>query len=99
MCVQKEYIVVEEQVISVVEVTSTETVVVEDVVTETIEIGIAGEQGPKGDKGDPGENADQSFQYVHNQAVASAMWNIPHNLGGYPNITVEDSAGTVVEGA
>ena len=33
-------------------------------------------------------------QYVHDQAVPSASWSIVHNLGGYPAVTVVDSAGT-----
>lgn len=36
--------------------------------------------------------------YRHAQGISSAVWNIKHNLGFYPNVTVEDSAGTIVEG-
>jgi hypothetical protein len=36
--------------------------------------------------------------YLHQQAVAASLWTITHNLGFYPNVTVIDSAGTVVEG-
>lgn len=35
--------------------------------------------------------------YIHEQAVASAVWEINHNLGRYPSITVVDSAGDVVQ--
>lgn len=38
------------------------------------------------------------LSYVHNQGVASATWVITHNLGFYPNVIVEDSGGTTVEG-
>ena len=41
----------------------------------------------------------QELGYVHIQEVASATWNITHGLGFTPNITVVDTAGTVVEGS
>ena len=37
--------------------------------------------------------------YVHIQEVPSNTWTIEHGLGFVPNITVVDSAGTVVEGS
>lgn len=37
-----------------------------------------------------------AFRYA--QGTPSAVWNIKHSLGFYPNVTVEDSAGTIVEG-
>jgi hypothetical protein len=36
--------------------------------------------------------------YAHTQSVSSATWTINHNLDFYPNVTVLDSAGTIVEG-
>ena len=36
--------------------------------------------------------------YNHVQGVATSTWNIVHNLGFYPNVTVQDSAGNIVEG-
>lgn len=36
--------------------------------------------------------------YAHTQATSSATWTINHNLDFYPNVTVVDSAGTIVEG-
>ena len=36
--------------------------------------------------------------FVHNQLLAADTWNITHNLGKYPSVTVVDSAGTVVIG-
>ena len=42
---------------------------------------------------------NQELGYVHIQEVASATWNITHGLGFTPNITVVDTAGTVVEGS
>lgn len=36
--------------------------------------------------------------YHHTQSVASATWVINHYLGWYPNVTIVDSSGSVVEG-
>ena len=36
--------------------------------------------------------------YVHNQGTPEATWVIDHDLGWYPNVTVEDSGGSTVEG-
>jgi hypothetical protein len=36
--------------------------------------------------------------YHHTQSVASATWVINHYLGWYPNLTVQDSSGSIVEG-
>jgi hypothetical protein len=41
----------------------------------------------------------QELGYVHIQEVSSATWTITHGLGFTPNITVVDTAGTVVEGS
>lgn len=59
----------------------------------TVDIGVSGPQGPAGtiDYGELG--------YVHDQMSASTTWSINHELGFVPNITVVDSAGTVVEGS
>ena len=58
--------------------------------------------GPKTDSG-WGTPTDlvgsQELGYVHIQEVASATWSITHGLGFVPNITVVDTAGTVVEGS
>lgn len=56
------------------------------------ERGPAGEPGPAGPAGPPGGN------YRHVQELPVATWEIPHNLDFFPNITVVDSAGSVVEG-
>lgn len=36
--------------------------------------------------------------YTHTQSVASAQWDITHNLGFKPNVTTFNSAGDIVEG-
>lgn len=64
--------------------------------TVLVEIGIA---GPQGAQGIPGEVLFSDLSYVHNQAVPSDTWTVTHNLRFMPNITVVDSAGTVVEGS
>ena len=42
--------------------------------------------------------ASGDIAYVHHQTSASLEWQIRHNLGKYPSVTVVDSAGTVVVG-
>lgn len=58
--------------------------------------------GPKTDSG-WGSPVDlvgsQELAYMHIQENASATWSITHGLGFVPNITVVDTAGTVVEGS
>lgn len=36
--------------------------------------------------------------YVHTQGVAGNIWTINHNLNYYPNVSIVDSAGSVVIG-
>lgn len=60
---------------------------------------VLGVQGPKGDPGEQGPaGPDKPLGYVHHQGTPSATWQITHNLDFQPNLTVVDSAGTVVEG-
>jgi hypothetical protein len=58
--------------------------------------GAQGPTGPAGPAGPPGP--EPTVSYVHTQSVPSDEWGIDHDLGWYPNATVLDSAGTVVEG-
>lgn len=55
-----------------------------------------GIQGPPGATGSP---TGSDLHYMHDQMVASATWNIVHNLNKYPSVAVVDSAGSEVEGA
>ena len=55
-----------------------------------ITLGNSGPQGPPG--------AAQVLAYVYTQGVPSSEWTIVHGLEFVPNITVVDSAGSVVEG-
>lgn len=59
-----------------------------------VELGVTGPQGPQGEGVSLAE-----VSYIHNQPSASTTWTINHNLGFYPNITVVDSSGNVVEGS
>jgi hypothetical protein len=43
-------------------------------------------------------NQSPPIAYKHVQTASSQTWVITHNLNFYPNITVMDSAGNVVEG-
>jgi len=36
--------------------------------------------------------------YRHVQATPASTWVITHNLNSYPNVTVEDSGGSTIEG-
>jgi hypothetical protein len=63
---------------------------------ENPSIVVLGESGPQGPQGIPGET--QVVSYVFNQPNPQSTWNITHGLSFVPNITVVDSAGTVVEG-
>lgn len=39
-----------------------------------------------------------SVRHVHTQGTASTTWTITHALGGYPSVSIVDSAKTVVIG-
>jgi hypothetical protein len=54
--------------------------------------GATGVQGPAGPQGIPGP----VVTYVHTQSILSALWNIAHNLGRFPSVTVVDSGGSEV---
>jgi hypothetical protein len=65
----------------------------------SVEISTTGPQGPTGSAGPSGETMYSDLSYVHTQNSASATWTVNHNLHFIPNVTVVDSAGTVVEGS
>jgi hypothetical protein len=58
-----------------------------------VELGSSGPQGPAG------EVLFSDLSFIYEQVSASTTWSIVHNLNFVPNITVVDSAGTVVEGS
>lgn len=43
-----------------------------------------------------GASGTNSFHY--SQGPATNFWDITHNLGFFPNVTVEDSAHNIIEG-
>ena len=79
---------------STVEVTVIDEVVQVNVCEDIVEVttAITGPPGPMG------ETAWADLGYVHDQPIAAQVWTINHNMHFVPNITVVDSAGTVVEG-
>lgn len=58
--------------------------------------GPAGPAGPEGPEGPPGE-APITY-YVHDQGTPSTDWDVIHNLGYNPNVSLADSAGQKFEG-
>lgn len=57
--------------------------------------------GPKTSSGWPGSPFYQpalTTRHIHTQGAASSTWTINHSLGGYPSVTVVDSASTIVIG-
>jgi hypothetical protein len=76
--------------------------------------GVAGPQGPQGEPGLNGSDINTTddltegttnkyflvtrVSHEHTQGSSSAAWVIEHNLGFKPNVTVVDSAGSIVEG-
>ena len=58
--------------------------------------GVQGIQGPIGLQGLSG--ATVAIAYAHTQGVSASTWNIVHSLNFKPNVTIIDSAGSVVEG-
>lgn len=60
--------------------------------------GPQGPEGPQGEQGEPGVSGGASQSFSFEQADPSDTWEINHNLGFHPNVTVTDSGGTQVEG-
>lgn len=58
-----------------------------------------GPQGPAGTDGTQNEDIPELVSYAHNQTSSSTTWTVNHNLNFYPNVTVYDSAGSMVEGS
>jgi cytoskeletal protein RodZ len=64
--------------------------------------GVQGPTGPTGPTGPAGITAGEVpalVSYTHNQSAAATTWNITHNLNFKPNVTVFDSAESMVEGS
>jgi hypothetical protein len=57
--------------------------------------------GPQGEAGLSGVQSDEIaplVSYRHLQGSVAAVWTVNHNLNFYPNVSVYDSAGSMVEG-
>ena len=57
--------------------------------------------GPQGEAGLSGVQAGDIaplVSYRHLQGSVTSVWTVNHNLNFYPNVTVYDSAGSMVEG-
>jgi len=64
-----------------------------------IDISVGVLYGPRTSSGWPSSELYlRTKRYIYDQAVPSSVWNITHELGGRPSVTVVDSAGTVVYG-
>jgi hypothetical protein len=48
--------------------------------------------------GGVGGSSSKTTRYIHTQGSASAEWVITHTLGGYPSVSIVDSAKTAVFG-
>jgi len=80
--------------ITVVEITDEDVTIVETIEAETtvVESGARGDRGPRGVPGPPGDT------YAHTQDVPAAVWEITHDLGYQPAVTVVDSSNREVIG-
>lgn len=87
--------------LSVQETQTTIEIVNQDVMVMAIEqptLVVLGNSGPQGPQGVPGEVQFSDLSYVFIQNSPASTWTINHGLEFIPNITVVDSAGSVVEG-
>jgi hypothetical protein len=80
-------VVITESSVSVVEIEPGGVDLLDSGETTVIEVGIHGERGEQGEPGPAGGTLKWD------QLTPSATWVIVHNLGFFPNITVEDSGG------
>lgn len=64
-----------------------------------IVVSAPGPQGPAGVDGTQADDIPDLVSHVHNQSASSTSWTVSHNLNFYPNVTVYDSAGSMVEGS
>jgi hypothetical protein len=64
-----------------------------------IVVSAPGPQGPAGSKGTQAGDIPALVSYIHNQLASTDSWTVTHNLSFYPNVTVYDSSGSMVEGS
>lgn len=46
----------------------------------------------------PGGGGGTDSFYVHHQSVLSTLWDVQHNLGRHPSVSVEDGGGSTIYG-
>lgn len=73
----------------IVVVQQPQTTVVVQETSNAVVVAASGPQGPEGPQGPAGAPGGATFTHV--QTVAAAQWDITHNLGRYPNVTLIDS--------
>lgn len=96
-------ITVKEESSVVITDTNNAVVVETENTSHVLSTGSPGPRGPEGPQGPTGPTGPQGpigtdLHYAHDQMVASATWNITHNLGKFPSVQIFDSSGAEVEG-
>jgi hypothetical protein len=87
------------KVLQVPDTTTVTPVGTPETIPTVIKVTVPGPQGPTGATGAQGPaGIDTNASYTHHQNIASDTWLVVHNLGFFPSVTVEDSAGNTVEG-
>ena len=61
-------------------------------------IGSAASSSSSAGASTPDSSGGGDKHYIHSQETATDMWEVVHNLGKFPAVSVVDSAGTEVEG-
>lgn len=78
---------------------NTVTVATEGVQGPPGEAGAAGAQGPQGIQGPAGPAGDPGTVSKRMEVgIPTAVWNLQHDLGFYPNVIAQDYGGNSLEG-
>jgi hypothetical protein len=67
--------------------------------TVIVGAGQGGAQGPIGPAGPAGTKGDSGGFFTYTQNTPASTWNITHNLGYNPAVSIIDSSGSQVEGS
>ena len=87
------------QVVVVTSGGSVQVVEVSVASVQVVEVSTQGPSGPTGPTGPTGPAGPTGpvgtdLHYTHTQSIAAATWNVTHNLGKFPSVSIVDSAGT-----
>lgn len=74
--------------------TTSTSIAISDVISITTPSGSVGFNTPS----ESATAVAAPLAYVHVQGTTSNTWTINHNLDFYPNVTIQDSGGSIVEG-